>query len=72
MALKAITNALSLEEQLFNNNPERIQDIGKTYLNRSAILTKMKRHDKAVITLNKAVQYIQDIDLNKKSKEDKE
>jgi hypothetical protein len=39
--------------------PELIGDIIETYLNRSAILTLLKRHDKSVETLYKALAHIE-------------
>ena len=43
-----------------SKHPELRKDIVETYLNRSAILTQMKRNDKAVETLYKAVAHIEE------------
>ena len=54
LALKAITNALAIEEKLIEKSPIYRVEIISTFLNRSAILTQMKRYRRAVKTLQEA------------------
>ena len=61
LALKAITNALAIEEKLLDKNKSLLVNVVETMLNRSAILSQMKRHGKAVETLKEALGYVKDI-----------
>ena len=48
-ALKAVNYAISLEEKLAEINfGNSLKDIITSYLNKSAILSELNRHDKAV------------------------
>jgi len=51
--------------------PELIGDIIETYLNRSAILTLLKRHDKSVETLYKSIAHIEKSEKMSSSKSER-
>lgn len=49
MALKAVSYAIDLEESLIKDfKDEEKYDIVPTYLNKAAILSEMKKHEKAL------------------------
>lgn len=49
MALKAVSYAIDLEENLIKDfKDEEKYDIVPTYLNKAAILSEMKKHEKAL------------------------
>lgn len=49
MALKSVSFAVSLEEELNKDSKdEEKYDIVPTYLNKAAILSEMNKHDKAI------------------------
>lgn len=55
MALKAVTYAVDLEEQMIKNiNEEEQYDIVATYLNKAAILSDMNKHSRALEEIRKA------------------
>jgi len=56
--LKAVTNALVLEEKLIGKCPNARKEIISTYLNRSSILSLMKRHDKSVTVLKQILEML--------------
>ena len=55
MALKAVSYAVDLQENLIKDfKDEEKYDIVPTYLNKAAILSEMKKHEKAFQQIRKA------------------
>lgn len=50
LAIRAVSYAIQIQEFLFRNNEEKGQkyEIIQTYLNKAAILSEMKKHEKAI------------------------
>jgi tetratricopeptide (TPR) repeat protein len=75
MALKAISYAIDLEENLISDfKDEEKYDIVPTYLNKAAILSEMKKHEKALEEIRKARTFVEKIerDVEVKLKECKD
>lgn len=63
MALKAVSYAVDLEEQMIKNiNEEEQYDIVATYLNKAAILSDMNKHSRALEEIRKARNYAEKIE----------
>lgn len=58
-ALKAVNYAIGLEENLADMNyANSVKEIVTSLLNRSAILSELNRHDKSVLSVERALYYI--------------
>ena len=58
-ALKAVNYSIGLEEKLADiNYANSLKDIITSLLNRSAILSELNRHDKSVLSVERALHYI--------------
>lgn len=63
MALKAVSFAIDLEEALMRDcKDEDKYDIVPTYLNKAAILSEMKKHEKALEEVRKARVFVEKIE----------
>lgn len=63
MALKAVSFAIDLEEALIKDfKDEDKYDIVPTYLNKAAILSEMKKHEKALEEVRKARVFVEKIE----------
>ncbi len=63
LALRAVSHALLIEEYMLNNDiNEEKYDIIPTYLNKAAILSDMKQHEKAIEEIMKAKRLIEAIE----------
>ncbi|KAL4487886.1 hypothetical protein ABPG72_022746 [Tetrahymena utriculariae] len=70
--LKAVNYAISLEERLAEENYDNCQkDIITSYLNKSAILSELNRHDKALQSVEKALSAIKRYESKAKTEQEK-
>lgn len=59
LALKAVTYVLDIQEKTNIDDINSVKSIISTYLNKSVILSELKQHDKAIITIKKAINFIE-------------